>query len=275
MEKIDLNKLQQIDLNKIDQLENNMNQIKNDIDILKNSIDNSVVLKTKVNEHDTTINKMNNEIKDINNNIYNLNSEFYTEKCTAAYINGNDITIADRIVEIYPYNITFCPQKCELKNVDIDNQRLNCNCNISFIEYYSKIDSNKENKLNERSEENFFIYLLDMLNYKIFACPSVLSKSKIKDYKNNSGIFIGTGIILLIFINSFIFTHSFLNQIRIDIFKLIPNDKLYFNKNASQKILKSKIKRFSLNKRIGKSQFKKLKNETIYKENNIRLLLNL
>ena len=196
-------------------------------------------------------------------NIYNLSSEFYTEKCSAANINGNDITIEDRIIEIYPYNITFCPQKCELQNVDIDSQRLNCNCNISFINYYSQKDSNIENKLNGKSEENFFIYLLDMLNYKIFACPSVLSKSKIEDYKNNSGIFIGTGVIIIIFINSFIFTHSFLNQIRIDIFKLIPNDKLYYNKNTSQKILKSKIKRFSLNKRIGKSKFKKLKNEIL------------
>lgn len=196
-------------------------------------------------------------------NIYNLTSEFYTEKCSAAYINGNDITIEDRIIEIYPYNISFCPQKCELKNVDIYSQRLNCNCNISFINYYSQIDSNIENKLNKRSEENFFIYLLDMLNYKIFACPSLLSKSKIEDYKNNSGIFIGAGIILFIFINSFIFTHSFLNQIRIDIFKLIPNDKLYYNKNSSQRLLKSKIKRFSLKKRIGKNKFKKLKKEIL------------
>ena len=196
-------------------------------------------------------------------NIYNLTSEFYTEKCSAAYINGNDIAIKDRIIEIYPYNITFCPQKCELKNVDIDSQRLNCNCNISFIKYYSQIDSNIENKLNEISEENFFVYLLDMLNYKIFACPSVLSKSKIEDYKNNSGIFIGTGVIFIIFINSFIFTHFFLNQIRIDIYKLIPNDKLYYNKNNNQKILKRKIKRFSLNKRKGKNKFKKLKNEKL------------
>ena len=195
--------------------------------------------------------------------IYNLTSEFYTEKCSAAYINGNDITIKDRIIEIYPYNIEFCPQKCELKNVDIDSQRLNCNCNISFINYYSQIESNIENKLTERSEENFFIYLLDMLNYKIFACPSVLYKSKIEDYKNNSGIFIGAGIILFIFINSFIFTHSFLNQIRIDIFKLIPKDKLYYSKNSCHKILKSKRKRLSLNKRIGKNKFKKLKNEIL------------
>jgi hypothetical protein len=173
-------------------------------------------------------------------NIYNLSSEFYTEKCSAAYINGNDITLSDRIIEIYPYNITFCPQKCELKNVEIYSQRLNCNCNISFIKYFSEIDSNIENGLNEQSEENFFIYLLDMLNYKIFACPSALIKSKIEDFKNNSGIFIGIGVILIIFINSFIFTHSFLNQIRIEIFKLIPDKKLYYEGNNRKKITKKK-----------------------------------
>ena len=197
-------------------------------------------------------------------NIYNLTSEFYTEKCSAAHINGNDITIEDRIIEIYPYNVTFCPQKCELKSVDIISQRLNCNCNISFINYFSQIDSNLENKLNKRSEENFFIYLLDMLNYKVFACPSVLSKSRIEDYKNNSGFFIGIGIMLFILINSFIFFYFFLNQIRIDIFKLIPNDKLYNKRNSSSnKILKNKIKKFSLNKRVGKNKFKKIKNEIL------------
>ena len=173
-------------------------------------------------------------------NIYNLSSEFYTEKCSAAYINGNDITLSDRIIEIYPYNITFCPQKCELKNVEINSQRLNCNCNISFIKYFSEIDSNIENGLNEQSEENFFIYLLDMLNYKIFACPSALIKSKIEDFKNNSGIFIGIGVILIIFINSFIFTHYFLNKIRIEIYKLIPNEKLYSEGNNGNKITKKK-----------------------------------
>ena len=52
-------------------------------------------------------------------NIYNLSSEFYIDKCSSANINGNDIVLKDRIEDIYPNIISFCPNKCELKNVII------------------------------------------------------------------------------------------------------------------------------------------------------------
>lgn len=48
--------------------------------------------------------------------IYNLSSEFYNEKCSGAFINGNDIIIDDRRKDLYPYNVSFCSNGCELDN---------------------------------------------------------------------------------------------------------------------------------------------------------------
>ena len=125
-----------------------------------------------------------NEAKIFNSqgyNIYNLSSEFYTEKCSPAYINGNDITIKDRLKDIYPQNITFCPKRCKLDSVEINYERLNCYCDISFIEKNFDLNLTEEN-LTVVSEENFFVYLLDMLNYKIFGCSHILAKSNAYDY---------------------------------------------------------------------------------------------
>ena len=77
--------------------------------------------------------------------IYNLSSSFYNDRCTAASLNGNDITLEDRVSDIYPGKVSFCPKGCELTSTDIEKKRFICSCNVSFTteEYYSN-DNNEE-----------------------------------------------------------------------------------------------------------------------------------
>ena len=169
-------------------------------------------------------------------NIYNLTSEFYTDKCTGASINGNDIAEKDRLEYIYPYNASFCPEKCELNNVKIQSKRVNCTCNISYYEENQEIN-NSITKVN--ATDNFIIYLLDSLNYKIFECFKILKQIKIKDLINNIGFYFGIGFIFFNTICFLVFSFYYLNKIRIQIYKLIPNKKNLL-KNIE---LKKKIKK--------------------------------
>ena len=159
--------------------------------------------------------------------IYNLSSEFYTDICTSAHINGNDIVLKDRIADIYPNNISFCSKGCKLNNINIESKKVNCSCNISYVEENLDISNNKI-KLN--ASDNFFIYLLDSLNYKIFRCYKIILKFKFDDLINNLGFYFGIGFILFNIICIFIFSIYYLNQLRIQIYKLIPNKKILLKK---------------------------------------------
>ena len=189
-------------------------------------------------------------------NIYNLSSEFYTDKCKSANINGNDIVIKDRIEEIYPYNVSFCSIGCELNNVEIESKRVKCSCNISYNEEIIDINNNNRTKLN--ASENFFIYLLDSLNYKIFGCFKIIFESDIKDLIINVGFFFGIGFILFNIICYSIFSCYYLPKIRIQIYKLIPNNNSIFKKENS--FLDNKKKRIKRKKNTRKSKTIKASN---------------
>ena len=167
--------------------------------------------------------------------IYNLSSDFYTDECSAANINGNDIIIKDRISDIYPYNISFCPNGCELLNTEIEQKRFNCSCNISFINRNLPPNENEEIEINVQTNENYFVYLLDMLNYKVFGCPKVIYKSEIKDIFFNIGFYLGAIIILFSTVNSFIFFCDFFQKIRITMNNLMPNEKKLYDKAKEYK----------------------------------------
>ena len=156
-------------------------------------------------------------------NIYNLSSEFYTDKCSSANINGNDIVLNDRIEEIYPYNASFCPNGCGLDTVKIESKRVKCSCNISYSEEKVEITDN-QTKIND-DDDNFLTYLLDSLNYKIFGCYKIILSLHFKDLVTNAGFYFGAIIILFKIISCFIFSYYFLKQIRLQIYKSIPNNK--------------------------------------------------
>ena len=95
--------------------------------------------------------------------IYDINSDFYNDYCAAASIDGNDITLEDRKKDIYPHNATLCKSNCKYKGINIDEQRVICECNINY-----DIDINENEVL--VVDDNFKDYFLDNINFRIFQC---------------------------------------------------------------------------------------------------------
>ena len=52
------------------------------------------------------------EFKEQGYDIYDIYSDFYTDFCTPASIDGNDVSLDDRIKDIYPHNVTLCKSNC-------------------------------------------------------------------------------------------------------------------------------------------------------------------
>ena len=94
--------------------------------------------------------------------IYDINSAFYTDFCTPASINGNDITLEDRKKDIYPKNITLCKSNCVYKGINYEERRVICSCNLNS-------DINKTNS-NQEDNEDFVTYFIDYINYRLFLC---------------------------------------------------------------------------------------------------------
>ena len=206
-----------------------------------------------------------NEAEIFNNqgyDIYDLESEFYIDKCSAANINGNDIVIKDRIKDIYPYNISFCSNDCILTNIDLESKRVNCSCKISDNNKSIELN-NSESEININDNDNFFIYLLDKINYKIFKCGKIFKKVKIKDYLNNSGFFLGIFYTIFNIICFILFTFVFTKKIRNQILKLAPQNQKNNNKKINKKLSKKELKfNYKLN-----NNNKKEKQKTKYKLN--------
>ena len=173
--------------------------------------------------------------------IYNLSSEFYNEKCTSANINGNDIILFDRKTDIYPQGISFCPNGCELNLAELQYKRFNCSCSLSSYESGIPTKVEEETQTNVQTDDNYFVYLLDMLNYKIFGCHNILSKSNFSDYFNNIGFYIGLVVTLFNLISFFIFFCCFLSQFRVLIAKHIPHDIKLKNKMNELKKNKNNV----------------------------------
>jgi hypothetical protein len=175
--------------------------------------------------------------------IYDINSEFYNDLCTPAYISGNDITLKDRVNEIYPSNITLCKDNCEYKGVSIEEQKIICECNLNRNKNYS---DNNEDVNSEEEDANFFNYFLDNINYKIFKCYRLLIFDNLKNnyasYTILSILFIIIMINIFFSLNGIIYVRALIfreNQIN-QFGKEEKNIKNTFNPNK-KKIIKIKI----------------------------------
>ena len=70
------------------------------------------------------------------------------------------------------------------------------------------METNNENKesdenIYEEVEQNFFIYIIDMINYQIFPCYKLIIDKN--SYINNFGFYIGAFLLFLIIINMLIY----------------------------------------------------------------------
>ena len=128
--------------------------------------------------------------------IYKKNSDFYNNICTPGYLGKNDLVLKDRKTDIYPSNVTLCKTNCIYKSVNIQDQRIVCECNLN------------ENNNND--------------NYKIFKCYRLLNN--FSNYLNNLAFYIILGCFAIILILCFIFLFYGISNIRIEMYKKIPSE---------------------------------------------------
>jgi len=155
--------------------------------------------------------------------IYNKNSSFYNDIClSVSYIN-DDLTIKDRIEEIYPNNMTIINPNCEYKAADLEKKRLICELNILDLYKNNTYNGNENDNYLEIQEENFIYYLLDYINYKILVCHD--SFFHLNNYKNNLGLMFSSITSFIIVVLIVIFYIHGLYKIKKIFYNEIPNSK--------------------------------------------------
>ena len=173
--------------------------------------------------------------------IYNLNSNFYNDLCTSAFLGDNDITLEDRLSEIFPSNISLNKNNCTYKASDLENKRFQYECDLTGT--YNSEDSSEE----VVQEHNFFKYFLDLINYKIITCKNLIYDYS--NYKNNIGViiciidsFLTVPFIILFYIRG-------IYKIRINLYNSHISTILIPSNDKNKKKYKG-IKTVNLNKNI-------------------------
>jgi len=197
--------------------------------------------------------------------IYKKNSDFYNDTCSPANLYDNDITLEDRKKEIYPNNVTLCKSNCEYKSVDIENKKINCYCNLNINKNYTQ--NYEDNNFIIEEDGNFFDYLLDNINYKIFKCYKLVFN--IQNLITNISFYIMILSLLTIIIINIKFYFCDLSKIKIlsvknsiidnNILTSLPKEKIRTNKKSKKKLLEPKKKK---NNKFTKKDYKKKTNKT-------------
>lgn len=123
---------------------------------------------------------------------------FNSDFCTPALSGDNNIIFKDRKTDIYPNKITLCKDSCEYKSVNIEEQRNVCECNLNINK-----ENNTDNVSNVQTDNgNFFTYLEDNINYKIFKYYSLINFNNLKSL---FVFYVISAVFLIIIVLSFIF----------------------------------------------------------------------
>ena len=127
--------------------------------------------------------------------ILDLNDKFFNDVCLPYSDSNNDLTLNDRIKDIYK-NYIFCEKNCKLVEIIYEEYKAVCNCtikeNINSTDFnfnLSKIQTEKKNN-----------------NFKIIKCHN--SFTSIKDNLGNIGFWIFLGLMLLNIILLFLYIYG-------------------------------------------------------------------
>ena len=147
-----------------------------------------------------------------NYNIYDENDLFYTDICSPASINGNDITLSDRYKDFYISKVYLCNDTCTFYMVNFNIEKIECACKI--IVNYTYSESVEDDSNIEEDNYTYLEYILSFINYKIVICCNLLLNSL--NYFGNIGIYIGVSINVVSIVQMFInltYGRRFLYQI--------------------------------------------------------------
>ena len=152
--------------------------------------------------------------------IYNENDTFYTEYCSSASINGNDITLKDRKNDFYPSDYILCNASCEYNYINYTSERFICECDLTynFSEYFY---SNNTDDTEEEEKISYLEYFISLFNYKIIPCYKLLLIAK--NYPKNIGFYLSSITIFICLIEMFIFYIFGTEKIKKEILNGIPN----------------------------------------------------
>ena len=176
---------------------------------------------------------------DMGYDIYNLSDKFYTDHCSSASINSNDITLDDRLNDFYPSNLSLCNDSCIYSSINFTEERFVCKCNLSynFSEDYDRGNNpNKDNNINNDKNISYLDYFLSQFNYQIFPCYKLLIQ--LSSYNNNFGFYISVGTIVIYFIQIIVYITLGVRDLKKQILNEIPN-KYKLKKNLQELRLKN------------------------------------
>ena len=165
--------------------------------------------------------------------IYDKNSNFYNDICSPAHLEDNDITLEDRNKEIFPNNVTLCKSNCEYKETNIKDKKIICECNLNVNKNYSS--SIMDEDFFSEEDENFFDYILDNINYKIFKCYKLfLDFEKIKKSIPFYAMLVTLFIILIITLKFYTCDLSKLKALLVKDSILSPKAKIFSIKQITK-----------------------------------------
>ena len=125
-----------------------------------------------------------NYFKNIGVDILNIDDPFFNDVCSPYWENGEDLTLNDRIEEIYK-NYTFCEKNCVLDEILYEDKMINCNCtiknNLDVKSFNFDLVSYKISKKN--------------MNYQVLKCSNALTN--LKNNLFNLGFWIFSFLMLL------------------------------------------------------------------------------
>ena len=116
--------------------------------------------------------------------ILDINDPFFNDICYPYSESGKDLTLNDRIEEIYK-NYTFCEKNCEIDKIDFENKTISCICTIKSNFTVKDLNFNLNEYKLEKKKSNF----------KITKCLNKLGS--LKDNLDNSGFWIFLGLFVL------------------------------------------------------------------------------
>jgi hypothetical protein len=151
--------------------------------------------------------------------IFNLSSSFYYDICLPVYLNNSDVTLNVRQNDIKPKENSICLDGCIYNGVNLTTKRISCLCDMDFY----KQNETKDDNIMEEVDENFFSYILNMINYKIIKCYRLFSVQI--NYYQNYGFYIGTSIFFIIFLLFIIYLINWSKTIKIKYLRKEPNNK--------------------------------------------------
>ena len=176
-------------------------------------------LSVSSNIKDTESVKLNKalEFKNLGYDIYNESSVFYTDICSPASEDGNDITLSDRKRNYLP-NISICNEGCQYNYVDYENERFICKCDVDKNNINEKKDENEDEKIED--DQSYLDYFLSLINYKIALCYNLFFQ--FTSFYYNAGFYISFSNLLICSILTIIFCTKGMKHLRLILYRNIP-----------------------------------------------------